>query len=58
MPLDPQARAVLSYPASGNPLLSGWLLGGQKLNGKAAMVARTTVTSARLSSTRAGPTRQ
>lgn len=26
------------YPAAGDPLLSGWLLGGERLNGKAAAV--------------------
>jgi hypothetical protein len=36
---DPAAAsAVLSYQASGEPLLSGWLLGGPKLYGRAAMV--------------------
>jgi hypothetical protein len=36
---DPNAAtAVLSYAPSGNALLSGWLLGAEKLNGKAAMV--------------------
>lgn len=33
-----RASVVASYPANGDPLLSGWLLGGAKLNGKAAMV--------------------
>lgn len=36
---DPsRATAVLQYPASGNALLSGWLLGASRLNGRAAMV--------------------
>ncbi|MBC7844580.1 MAG: hypothetical protein H7099_19880 [Gemmatimonadaceae bacterium] len=36
---DPtRAVAVASYAATGDPLLSGWLLGGAKLNGKAALV--------------------
>src|SRR5262245_25018319 len=32
------ARSIVSYPASGSPLLSGWLLGAEKLNGKSAVV--------------------
>lgn len=32
------ASSVLNYQPSGDPLLSGWLLGGSRLNGKSAMV--------------------
>ena len=33
-----RATSVLQYPASGTSLLSGWLQGAPKLNGKSAMV--------------------
>jgi hypothetical protein len=33
-----RAVAVARYPASGDPLLSGWLNGGARLNGQAALV--------------------
>ena len=33
-----RAKAVATYPASASSLLSGWILGEQKLRGKAALV--------------------
>jgi hypothetical protein len=33
-----RARSVVQYPVQGDVLLSGWLLGGDRLNGKSAMV--------------------
>ena len=36
---DPSRVSVVArYPVSGDPLISGWLLGAPKLAGKAAMV--------------------
>jgi hypothetical protein len=32
------AKAIVTYPKSGSALLSGWLLGAEKLNGRAAVV--------------------
>ena len=32
------ASVIASYPAEADPLLSGWLLGGEKIKGKGALV--------------------
>ena len=34
----PQARVIAWYPKDQDPLLSGWLLGGDRIKGKAALV--------------------
>jgi hypothetical protein len=33
-----RVRIIARYPAQGDPLLSGWLLGGERLRGRAALV--------------------
>jgi hypothetical protein len=34
----PRVRIIARYPEAGSPLLSGWLLGGERLRGRAALV--------------------
>jgi hypothetical protein len=34
----PNVRVIARYPSDRNPLLSGWLLGGNRIKGKAALV--------------------
>jgi hypothetical protein len=34
----PRVRIIARYPSSADPLLSGWLLGGERIRGKAALM--------------------
>ncbi|HBB89195.1 MAG TPA: hypothetical protein DC047_16440 [Blastocatellia bacterium] len=38
MPASTSVRIIARYPTNKNPLLSGWLLGGDRIKGKAALV--------------------
>src|SRR5258708_34264636 len=37
-PASGRVQVIARYPSKTNPLLSGWLLGGERIEGKAALV--------------------